>query len=155
MRAGWHSICERNANTYNVLSQYRAPIFNLGGESPSGVLRTASAILASTNRRPSPWTCPGAFMNTFPASSPARRALAGMPVAARTAAFISHWDANGLGGICTGVKGHAAGVTATLQLIAGRECRALQDPLGIAGHNRYVFCCPIPPETCCIFPYHV
>jgi hypothetical protein len=31
----------------------------------------------------------------------------------------------------------------------------LQDPLGTAGHNRYVFCCPIPPETCCIFPYHV
>jgi hypothetical protein len=41
-------------------------------------------------------------------------------------------------GLCTGVKSYAACVTETLQLIAERECRALQDPLGIAGHIRAV-----------------
>jgi hypothetical protein len=41
-------------------------------------------------------------------------------------------------GICAGVKSYAACVTETLQLIAERECRALQDPLGIAGHIRAV-----------------
>jgi hypothetical protein len=37
-------------------------------------------------------------------------------------------------GICIGVKSYAACVTETLQLIAERECRSLQDPLGFAGH---------------------
>jgi hypothetical protein len=36
--------------------------------------------------------------------------------------------------ICTGVKSYAACVTETLQLLAQRECRALQDPVGVAGH---------------------
>jgi hypothetical protein len=41
-------------------------------------------------------------------------------------------------GICIGVKSYAACVTETLQCIAERECRALQDPLGIAGRIRAV-----------------
>lgn len=37
-------------------------------------------------------------------------------------------------GICKGVKTYAACVTEVLQNLASRECRALQDPLGIAGN---------------------
>ena len=37
-------------------------------------------------------------------------------------------------GICVGVKSYAACVTETLQLLAQRECRSLQDPIGIAGN---------------------
>jgi hypothetical protein len=37
-------------------------------------------------------------------------------------------------GICTGVKSYAACVTEAMQHLAQRECRALQDPLGIAGY---------------------
>lgn len=37
-------------------------------------------------------------------------------------------------GICRGVKTYAACVTEVLQNLASRECRALQDPLGIAGN---------------------
>jgi hypothetical protein len=37
-------------------------------------------------------------------------------------------------GICVGVKSYAVCVTETLQLLAQRECRALQDPVGIAGN---------------------
>lgn len=36
--------------------------------------------------------------------------------------------------ICVGVKSYAACVTETLQLLTQRECRALHDPLGIAGY---------------------
>ena len=36
--------------------------------------------------------------------------------------------------ICIGVKSYAACVTETLQLLAQRECRALQDPVGVAGY---------------------
>ena len=36
-------------------------------------------------------------------------------------------------GICVGVKGYAAFMTNALRALAERECRALQDPLGIAG----------------------
>lgn len=39
-------------------------------------------------------------------------------------------------GICTGVKSYAACVTETLQLLAERECRGLQDPLGVSGNIR-------------------
>ena len=37
-------------------------------------------------------------------------------------------------GICNGVKSYAVCFTETLQLLAQRECRALQDPLGVAGY---------------------
>ncbi|TAL05107.1 MAG: nucleotidyltransferase [Verrucomicrobia bacterium] len=36
-------------------------------------------------------------------------------------------------GICIGVKSYAAFMTNTLRALADRECRALQDPVGIAG----------------------
>lgn len=36
-------------------------------------------------------------------------------------------------GICRGVKSYAACVTEVLQMLAQRECRGLQDPLGISG----------------------
>jgi hypothetical protein len=36
-------------------------------------------------------------------------------------------------GLCNGVKSYAACVTEVLQNLANRECRALHDPLGIAG----------------------
>jgi hypothetical protein len=36
--------------------------------------------------------------------------------------------------ICIGVKSYAACFTETLQLLAQRECRALQDPAGVAGY---------------------
>jgi hypothetical protein len=37
-------------------------------------------------------------------------------------------------GICTGVKSYAECVTEMLQLLAQRQCHALQDPLGITGN---------------------
>lgn len=37
-------------------------------------------------------------------------------------------------GVCSGVKSYPACIAQTFQLLAERECRALQDPLSISGH---------------------